>query len=512
MKKLDHRTLKYIAKAYGKRFDDGGEAIPDLPNDPISSDLPPSGDTSSADPSASVPDSSPPPGYDGSPDANPNVSVSPETVAQADLPPTDSDTAPSTDSIAPPPQSNPYTQAGIPDIEGALKESKAANIAGAKAQADQGQAEVAALKAGQDAIAVLPSANDIAAQFKKKDDVLYQAYVSNKLDPKRYVHSLNTAQKIGAGIGLILGGVGSGLTGQPNLAAKMIEDNINRDVDAQKNSQDQTMNLWKMNREEYGNDLAANLQTQNQLLLGTKSQLMQAASAAKGPLAQANAQGANALIDQKIAENRFKLSLMSPTSDTIGLDPAKKVQFLVPPEKQQKVFDEIDAAQNTARNAPSILNAFDRAAEEVRPTSGGTHTSLTAFVPGIDSPGQKAFHAGLGPTFSDIEHTVRQAAMDNMFKNTTPQFGDNASTIASKRKSVIDYMTAKSSAPTASGFGINLGQYPSTNVRAALPPQPGSGQSKQAAKSSGPEIRYSADGRAFVMGPNGVPVPYQGKK
>lgn len=144
-------------------------------------------------------------------------------------------------------------------------------------------------------------------------------------------------------------------------------------------------------------------------------------------------------------------------------DPAELVRRLVPPAHQQKVFDQIEAAQNTSANAGKILAAFDAAAKEVRPMSGRTGTSGTAFVPGMASPNQKAMHALMGPTFKDVEGTVRQAAMDNMNNNTTPQFGDGDDTIAIKRAALEGYLKSKSAASTAKGFGIDLTKFPSTN-------------------------------------------------
>ena len=485
MKVLDSKVLSYIARTYGKRFADGGEAEQNATTDQLLGqeeaklDQPAPSNIGQAEELNQA----------RNPDVQP---VFPEAtpVAAADTAPAASETNPQSD----------FEKAGIPDIEESLRESKVANVESAKAAEVQGQAEVAALKSANDKIAALPSANDITQAYKAKDDALFQAYQSKQLDPNRYLHSQSTAQKIGTGLALFLGGIGSGLTGQPNPAAKMMEDAINRDIDAQKNSQDQQTNLWKMNKQEYGNDLAANLATQNQILTGTKVQLEQAASAAKGPTAQANAKAANALIDQKIAENRFKLSLMQPTSDTIGLDPAKKVPWLVPPEKQGKVNDEIEAAQNATKAAPEVMSMFNQAATEVRPMTGGIHTSLTAFVPGMESAGQKSLHTLLGPTFKDVEGTVRQAAMDNIFKNTTPQFGDDDSTIDAKRRALQDYLTSKSSAPNASSFGINLGDYPSTAVKKAFPAAP-------QAKASQGNIRYDSNGKAWTKNAQGMVVP-----
>lgn len=477
MKQLDSRTLQYIAEAYGKKYAEGDEVQQDQPSlqldagtyDPDKAALsllanPQLGDQAKETVAKDK-------GLNLTADQI-NTSIPQEDNRVADVAP--SDKAPiseqknstATQNVPLSKKESDFKKAGVPDIEASLQEEKAANTESANAQAKQGKEEVAALKTGNDAIAALPSANDIAQSYKSKDDTLLKAYQSKTIDPNHYWNSKTTGQKIIAGIGMLLGGGGS-------QTASFIENAINRDIDAQKNDQSQTMNLWKMNKEEYGNDLAANLATQNQLLLGTQNQLQQAAANAKGPIAIAAANHGNALIDQKLAENRFKLSLMQPTSDSFGIDPAKKVTWLVPPEKQQKVFDEIDAAQNTTRNAPDILKAFDNAASKLHAVD---------FVPGMQNADQKAYHALLGPTFKDVEGTVRQAAMDNMFNNTTPQFGDDARTLGIKRNAVIDYMTAKSSAPTASGFGINLNQYPSTNTRASIAPAPGH-------KPSGPEIK-----------------------
>ena len=50
---------------------------------------------------------------------------------------------------------------------------------------------------------------------------------------------------------------------------------INRDIDAQKNSQERAGNLWKMNRQALGDDLSADLATKNQMLTGVKYKLEQ---------------------------------------------------------------------------------------------------------------------------------------------------------------------------------------------------------------------------------------------
>lgn len=358
--------------------------------------------------------------------------------------------------------------------QNAFQKEKSANLEAAGAVGNEGAEKSNALDDYQARVDAMPSQIDIMNADKEKTDKIMRAYQNKELNPDHYWQSHS---KIASGIGMMLSGIGSGLTGQPNMAMQVVNNGINRDIDAQKNSQEKSMNLWKMNREVLGSDLAADLATKNQMLTGLKFKLDKAASNAQGPIALANAHTANAKIDQEMAMNAYKMSLLTDTKE--NNDPASRLgalsQFgLVPKEQEAKIAEEIDAAKNTVANAPGILEAFDNASKEVRPMTGGTGTSMTAFVPGMKSPGQKALIARLGPTFKDVEGTVRQAAMDNMEHNVSPNLGDSDETIASKRASLIEYLRSKSSAALTKANHIDLTKHPSTNTTMiGLPGGPG---------------------------------------
>ncbi len=371
--------------------------------------------------------------------------------------------------VAPAAQEPPFQTTIQSQIPG-FAEEKAANLAGAQALGAQGAQESAALQQVNQDIAKLPTQADIVNHNAEASNKLFDAYKQERLNPDKYWEDHS---KIAAGIGLLLSSAGDAAGAKGGTGAlDVINLGINREIDRQKNAQGQAMNLWRMNREALGTDLGATLATQNQLYTGLKYKLEKAAADAKGPLAIANAQAANAKIDQAIGANNFKISLMNPTSD--NPDPTTRVQFLVPPDKQAKVFSEIDAAKNTVQNSKGIDEAFWQAAKDARPLSGGTGTSVNAFIPGLKSPGQQALVARLGPTFSDIEGTVRQSAMDSAEHNMVPAFGDSDKAIQTKWKSLQDYKTSKAAASTAKGFGIDLSKFPSTNIngmRSAAPPQ-----------------------------------------
>ncbi len=78
--------------------------------------------------------------------------------------------------------------------------------------------------------------------------------ISNtKVDPSHFWNSKNTASKVSTGLGLILGGIGAGLTGGPNLAAQFLQRNIERDLEAQRADLGKKENLLGYMYKKYGN-------------------------------------------------------------------------------------------------------------------------------------------------------------------------------------------------------------------------------------------------------------------
>ena len=135
-----------------------------------------------------------------------------------------------------------------------------------KAQA-AGQGQIAgAYKNFQD------QTNDLmAADAAKRNELiteqngLFNDYKNGKIDPHRLWNNSSTAGKIGAGIGMLLSGMGSGLTGQPNLAMKVIDESINRDIESQKADLGKKETLLSMNFRKLGDLDAATARTAMQL-------------------------------------------------------------------------------------------------------------------------------------------------------------------------------------------------------------------------------------------------------
>jgi hypothetical protein len=351
-------------------------------------------------------------------------------------------------------------------VNAALEKQKGYEFQIGQAQADQEVQQAKAIDQVQSKVNAMATQQDLVNQYKLKDDSFMKMLEEKKIDPNRYLNNMSTGAKISQGIALVLGGIGAGLTGQPNAALGLLKDNIDRDIEAQKNDQSNVMNLWKMNRERLGDDLSANLATQNQLYTGLKYNMMKAAAQSGSKIAQARAGMAISQIDQQLAQNRVQQSMiqigLGKAPGMQGADPSVLVPQLVPKEHQAKALSEIEAAQKTKISAPGIMEAFDKAAKDSRVMSGGSPKNL---IPGVESAYNKELEAKMGPTFSDIEGTVRQAAMDNMAKNTHPQAFDSDETIKRKRIALQAYLKSKESAPTARAYGIDLGKFDSTHFK-----------------------------------------------
>ncbi len=90
-----------------------------------------------------------------------------------------------------------------------------------------------------------------------KIDADYQATVDDyrtaHIDPGRVFRDKSVPKKAAAMIGMLFSGIGGAFTGQPNVAAQMIQRQIELDVEAQVREMDKKANLVRMNFERYGN-------------------------------------------------------------------------------------------------------------------------------------------------------------------------------------------------------------------------------------------------------------------
>lgn len=214
-------------------------------------------------------------------------------------------------SIAPTQQAMAQTTAQTPEqmlVEGVSAE-KAANMAQAaavgKLAKDQAKAYEQALAAqSEDDLNTGMASEHIDNEIKS----LAQDINAGHIDANRYVSNMSGGQKVMTAIGLILGGIGSGLTGGENPALRLLEKNIENDIHAQQAEMSKKQNLLGAFQKQYGDTVtAANMYrlTRAEML---KDQLGLAAAKNGSQMAMVNAAKANAAIDAKMAPIKAQLA------------------------------------------------------------------------------------------------------------------------------------------------------------------------------------------------------------
>jgi|GEM_PF-4955909 len=127
-------------------------------------------------------------------------------------------------------------------------------------------------------------------KLNQEQEQLFQQVQNGKVDPDRYWSNLTTGGKVAASIGVILGGIGAGLTHGPNQALQVLQNAIERDIESQKADLGKKQNLYSMNMQRYQNENQADAATRLQMNTMLQAKVQQAAARAGSPFAQAQAQ------------------------------------------------------------------------------------------------------------------------------------------------------------------------------------------------------------------------------
>lgn len=187
-------------------------------------------------------------------------------------------------------------------ITSAANQSKQAIQAEAQALGDQAKAQADILQKAEVARQeIREDQEQELAALDTERKALQEDIKNGHVDPHRYWGSLSTGQKISTNIGLILGGIGAGMTHGENLAYKMLQANIDRDIDAQKSDLGKKETLLSYNLKQYGNVQDAIARTRIDMQDQVANQMKAAELFATDPLVKARAAKASADINADLA-------------------------------------------------------------------------------------------------------------------------------------------------------------------------------------------------------------------
>jgi hypothetical protein len=178
----------------------------------------------------------------------------------------------------------------------------------------------------------------IASEFEQQNNKLMQEQMSiyqdmkdGHIDPQRVWHERSTAGKVATIVGIIASGWGAGLSGQENQAIKMLNQEIDRDVDAQKANLSHKGNMLAAISNQMGS-LRAGTEMMRNIQVGmAASKMQEAAAAAKDPLAKARLMQNMGILQQQFLVTNQKIAAqmtVDKLSAAANSDPSKAGELL----------------------------------------------------------------------------------------------------------------------------------------------------------------------------------------
>ena len=335
--------------------------------------------------------------------------------------------------------------------------------AGAQAEAQVGKTEADTYKQAADQIAQIQNDFNVRRQeYMNKNAQFENALLSQKIDPDRYWKNMDTGAKITSAIALALGGIGAGLTRGPNYALDQVNRAVNNDIASQMNDQSKTMNLWKMNREALGDDQAATLATQNNLLSVAKVKAMQAQALAQGAIAKAKVAPLILQIGQQIQQNDAMRALLKmgqmPASGTapgaaIPGEPAALVEnFIQDKDTKKEALKELGSLQEARELKKGLLQSYN-----------DLNSKLFA---GQLSPYDRAsaINAWAGKIAKITEGRFNLEEAKLQMNALMPQAGESEQTRANKLSRLNQFANNLVQTPTLNGTMLPIKQFRKTNL------------------------------------------------
>lgn len=361
------------------------------------------------------------------------------------------------------PQGNsPLNQLPTRDIyENPIKEQEASLGREAEAKGQQGSREAQVYGQGAQSLEDINARHQEALQkINASIDSTAKDIDDGKINPNHLYESMSTPGKIVNAIGLILGGIGGGLTHQENPALKFLQSQIDRDIQAQRANLGKKENLLSAFMKQTGNLNEATQLAKASLLNATAFKIDKMGALSKNPIEKERAlQAANQLrlsYAPQVSEAAIRTSLLSQNGavqnqgNTQNLD-AFKARYLAPKGKEESVEKDLKEFEDLRQAKADALKSFDEANK--------VNTFWNRNVAGrVQTP--KKVAAYLEPTIADTtKFTVNkfteadQAALRHIFDtaNADPE------TVAIQRQQLATLYDKKMHFPSLRGVGINTG-------------------------------------------------------
>lgn len=273
---------------------------------------------------------------------------------------------------------------------------------------------------------------------------------NNQIDPHRYMNSKSALGKVSTTIGLILGGIGSALTGQPNAGLELLNRNIDRDMDAQRAELGKKQNILDAYYKQLGNMREADAMTRAFYMDIYKNKIEQAAMLSGDKAAMARAQQLIGQMDVQKAQLLGPIANRAAVFGAQNVSPELKIKMAAPEKDQPELFKkltEMRKAEAFRQNLQKDLNRLNEL------TTLKSNVSLKGIT-GQTVSEANALKEKMG---TELMRFLAESSSQTEFeamKHLLPKTSDSAETASQKIQSLMKAVDAKMQYPELSLYGI----------------------------------------------------------
>lgn len=304
------------------------------------------------------------------------------------------------------------------------------------------------------------------AEQEQRVNTAMQDFRSKKIDPEAYWKEKGTGAKITSAIAVALGQLGAGLLGsQHNAALDIINDAVNKNIDAQKeeiaNARENVNlehNLYAQLRQKGLDDREADSAARQLYLEGAQRQLETVAAKYKSDVIKNNAAQLSAQLDQRKADAAVQRSLASQDRVTI------QTQQQTAPLKggaggaQQLPAGEAAKLGEATAAVQSVSDLQKKYADKAGGFLGWVASKLP-FVQNDAKRYEKESNAAAQVVGSYLEGGKLTESDLDRYKDMLPHAGDTAETARTKTQAIVDLVgrrqRAQKEALGASGYNVS---------------------------------------------------------
>lgn len=296
----------------------------------------------------------------------------------------------------------------------------------------------------------------LAAEHSKLNQSI-EEYGNLQVDPKRLYKNMDTGDKVFAAIGLILGAFGK----NGNTAVDVLQNAINRDIDAQKadmavkgDQLNAKKGIYSQMMARFGDERQAEAATRLAYLQNAQLKTQEIESRYKAPEIKANAQ---MLYGQLEAQKQAALAQFAKTAEANIMlrqgDPTNALIQRLPESERTNAIKELNAYKEAQSTKEDIKRRFYGSGGEggVKDKKGFLNLPWSADQASVDT-----FNASLFPAVKKIAgEKLTDGDAERMINPHMMQRGDSVKRMEEKLAGLMQSLDDVSKTPTLDRYGIS---------------------------------------------------------